>query len=248
MQEQIATEILTAHADNLINGVDERENYLRLFGNKDGDLADLMALAVRVRALMAPVRPSPIFRDELRRELLAAARRRPTGEPRPAWEVWRDDAEQWVDYPPSAARLDAAVVGGAAHAARPGAGGPGADHGGRRMGLPAPPRRDTSPPRRDARCVKRERRQESFGPGLARRPQRHEGAKGVWNISLSRLRVAVCWMRRGHASPCRCPSAATGRGGQMIGLGGRRRRGEVDNQRVAVECGLAHVKPRQGAR
>ncbi|MCW5883139.1 MAG: hypothetical protein KIS91_19555 [Anaerolineae bacterium] len=98
MQEQIATEILTAHADNLINGVDERENYLRLFGNKDGDLADLMALAVRVRALMAPVRPSPIFRDELRRELLAAARRRPTGEPRPAWEVWRDDAEQWVDY------------------------------------------------------------------------------------------------------------------------------------------------------
>lgn len=98
MQEQIAAEILAAHADKLIEGVDERESYLRLFSDSDGDLNALMSLAVRVRTLMAPARPSLIFRDELRRELLAAARQRPTGEPRPAWEVWRDDAEQCVDY------------------------------------------------------------------------------------------------------------------------------------------------------
>lgn len=98
MQEQIVTEILAAHADKLVEGDDEREAYARLFAHEDEDLAALMALAVRIRRAMRPVRPFPQFRDELRRELLVAARQRPVTAQRPSWEVWRDDAEQWVDY------------------------------------------------------------------------------------------------------------------------------------------------------
>lgn len=96
MQEQVELEILAAHADKLIEGVDTREDYFDRFG--DGDLAVLMALAGRVRTSLPFTRPLPQFRDELRRELLEAARQRRVGAPRPAWEVWRDDAEQWVDY------------------------------------------------------------------------------------------------------------------------------------------------------
>ncbi len=98
MQEPIASEILTAHADRLVAGEDATEDCARLFPDAGGDLVELMGLAVRLNALLRPVRPRPQFRAELRRDLLAAARQRDVGLPLPLLDGWREDAEQWVDY------------------------------------------------------------------------------------------------------------------------------------------------------
>ncbi|MCW5849972.1 MAG: hypothetical protein KIT87_07800 [Anaerolineae bacterium] len=98
MQEPIASEILAAHADRLVAGEDATEDYMRLFPNTEGDLVDLMGLAVRLKGLLQPVRPRPQFITELRRDLLAVARQRDVGVPLPLLDVWREDAEQWVDY------------------------------------------------------------------------------------------------------------------------------------------------------
>ena len=98
MQEPIASEILAAHADRLVAGEDATQDCARLFPDAEGDLVELMALAVRLKALLQPARPRPQFRDELRRDLLAAARQRDVGVPLPILDVWREDAEQWVDY------------------------------------------------------------------------------------------------------------------------------------------------------
>jgi hypothetical protein len=98
MQEQVTSEILTAHADKMVAGEDAAVTYLHLFPEADRELAELMALAARIRLRLVPVRPTPQFRAELRRDLLAAARQRNVGMPLPTWEVWREDAELWVDY------------------------------------------------------------------------------------------------------------------------------------------------------
>lgn len=98
MQESIASEILAAHAERLVAGEDATEECVRLFPEAEGELTDLMLLALRLKSLLRPVRPTPEFRAELRRDLLAAARQRRVGPPRPAWETWREEAELWVDY------------------------------------------------------------------------------------------------------------------------------------------------------
>jgi hypothetical protein len=97
MERNVASEILAAHADRLNQGEDASEEYIRLLPEAE-ELAHLMALAARVKTALAPVAPVPRFREELRRDLLAAARQREVGSLTPVWMTLREDAEQWVDY------------------------------------------------------------------------------------------------------------------------------------------------------
>ena len=98
MDESVASEMLAAHADRLNAGDDRSEDYLRLFPETDADLAELMALAVRVRQGLAPVYPTLQFRETLRRDLLAAYQQQLLGMPMPVWVTWRADAEFWMEY------------------------------------------------------------------------------------------------------------------------------------------------------
>lgn len=88
MNAKLAAEILAAHADGLRREEDHAEDYLKLFPENRDELDPLLRLAVEVREVLMPSRPSPAFTQALRRELLQAARRTLAGPP-PARPVWR---------------------------------------------------------------------------------------------------------------------------------------------------------------
>ncbi|MFN8482905.1 MAG: hypothetical protein U0768_07645 [Anaerolineae bacterium] len=97
MDEHVKVEILAAHADLLNQGQDACEEYLTLFPDSDSDVSDLMRLAARVHFVLRPVYPNPVFRLQLKQDLLAAARSR-GGEPSlPILAAWREDAGLWME-------------------------------------------------------------------------------------------------------------------------------------------------------
>jgi len=76
MDDRILIEVLTAHADRLKEGGGKGDAYLAMFPAYEEELAPLLDTAGRAKEALAPVRPEPTFREDLRRGLLAAARQR----------------------------------------------------------------------------------------------------------------------------------------------------------------------------
>jgi hypothetical protein len=75
MDERTLTEILAAHADHLNRGGNGAD-YLVMFADHRDQLEPLLALAERVKGVLVPLQVSPAFRDQLRRDLTAAAQGR----------------------------------------------------------------------------------------------------------------------------------------------------------------------------
>jgi len=71
-RKRLITEILAAHADQLLKHRAGGKDYARLFPD-DADLPPLLSLADHVRDALQPVAPSPSFTDQLQRDLMAAA-------------------------------------------------------------------------------------------------------------------------------------------------------------------------------
>ncbi len=97
MDEHVKVEILAAHADRLNQGQDATDEFLTLFPEADSDLAELMRLAARVHLFLGPVYPNPVFRLQLKQELLDLARARGLETSLPMLASWREDAELWVE-------------------------------------------------------------------------------------------------------------------------------------------------------
>lgn len=76
MRENVVTEILAAHADHLVGSETSGEDYLNLFPNYRAELAPLLRIAERVKAVLVPVTLSPAFETGLKQDLLVAAIRR----------------------------------------------------------------------------------------------------------------------------------------------------------------------------
>ncbi len=69
------TEVLSAHADQLLHKNDRHPDYVRLFPNHR-DLPALLSLATHVKSALEPVAPAATFTDRLHADLLAAAQSR----------------------------------------------------------------------------------------------------------------------------------------------------------------------------
>ncbi len=69
------TEVLSAHADQLLNKNDRDPDYVRLFP-QHRDLPSLLSLAAQVKSALEPVAPAATFTDRLHADLLAAAQSR----------------------------------------------------------------------------------------------------------------------------------------------------------------------------
>lgn len=76
MDERTLTEILAAHADQLVQGKGREAEYLALFPGSREELAPLLELAQRLKDTLASVQPRQAFRRRLHQELLATARQR----------------------------------------------------------------------------------------------------------------------------------------------------------------------------
>lgn len=76
MPENVVVEVLAAHADRLVGNKANGEDYLNLFPAYQAELAPLLRIAERVKAVLAPVTPSPAFEAGLKQDLLAAALQR----------------------------------------------------------------------------------------------------------------------------------------------------------------------------
>jgi hypothetical protein len=79
MRDKVVAEVLAVHADHLVGGKTNSEDYLSLFPAYRADLAPLLRIAERVKAALVPVTPSPAFEAGLRQDLLAAAIQRAIG-------------------------------------------------------------------------------------------------------------------------------------------------------------------------
>ncbi|RME42850.1 MAG: hypothetical protein D6796_13845, partial [Caldilineae bacterium] len=71
-RKRLLTEILAAHADQILQRRARGEDYARLLPD-DEDLPPLLSLADHVRDALQPVAPSSAFTDQLQRDLMAAA-------------------------------------------------------------------------------------------------------------------------------------------------------------------------------
>jgi|GEM_PF-1246061 len=69
------TEVLSAHAEQLLNKNDRNPDYVRLFPNQR-ELPVLLSLATQVKSALEPVAPTATFTDRLHSDLLAAAQSR----------------------------------------------------------------------------------------------------------------------------------------------------------------------------
>lgn len=76
MRDKVMTEVLAAHANYLVGDETNSEDYLNLFPAYRAELAPLLRIAERVKAVLVPVTPSPAFEAGLKQDLLAAAIRR----------------------------------------------------------------------------------------------------------------------------------------------------------------------------
>ncbi|UCC86056.1 MAG: hypothetical protein JSV81_14500 [Anaerolineales bacterium] len=76
MPENVLVEVLAAHADRLVGNQANGEDFLELFPDHKAELAPLLRVAERVRAVLVPVTPTPAFETGLKKDLLEAAIRR----------------------------------------------------------------------------------------------------------------------------------------------------------------------------
>jgi hypothetical protein len=73
MDRKLLKEILAAHADRLVKGEADSDEYLDLLTNPEDELAPLLDVAEQVRSTLRPVAPTPTFETELKRQLLTTA-------------------------------------------------------------------------------------------------------------------------------------------------------------------------------
>jgi hypothetical protein len=71
--KEVVIEVLAAHADHLTGNEADGKDYLNLFPDHRTELAPLLRIAERVRAVLVPVKASASFETGLKRDLLAAA-------------------------------------------------------------------------------------------------------------------------------------------------------------------------------
>ncbi len=87
-QRELQT-ILADHADQLINGQDQTEFLIQKYAAEVQELAPLLRLAQRLRAVLIPVSPRTAFIQQLHQDLLQADRQLTVAMPengrRPAW-------------------------------------------------------------------------------------------------------------------------------------------------------------------
>ncbi len=76
MPENVLVEVLAAHADRLVGNQANGEDFLELFPDHKAELAPLLRVAERVKAVLVPVTPTPAFETGLKKDLLEAAIRR----------------------------------------------------------------------------------------------------------------------------------------------------------------------------
>jgi hypothetical protein len=73
MDKKVLREILAAHADQLNSGEATGEDYLRLWPERDDELAPLLDVAEQVQSTLTPIAPASDFEEELKRQLLTTA-------------------------------------------------------------------------------------------------------------------------------------------------------------------------------
>lgn len=74
MNRRLLIEILAAHADQLNLDHHAKSTYLTGFPEHRETLEPLLSTAEQAKQILAPAKPSPAFREDLRRSLLTAAR------------------------------------------------------------------------------------------------------------------------------------------------------------------------------
>lgn len=70
--KKLITEVLSAHADHLLAQQGRAEDYARLFPG-DAELPRLLSLADQVKSTLQPITPPLSFKEQLQRDLVAAA-------------------------------------------------------------------------------------------------------------------------------------------------------------------------------
>jgi hypothetical protein len=88
MNEQLMSEVLAAHADELLKGEAREAEYLARFPQYRGELEPLLLLARKTKEALSSVRPSEAFRNRLHQELVIAAQEEldaPASTERPLW-------------------------------------------------------------------------------------------------------------------------------------------------------------------
>src|SRR5262245_10926390 len=73
MDKKLLKEILAAHADRLVNGEADNDEYLDLLADPVEELAPLLDVAQQIRSTLQPVMPARAFETELKRQLLTTA-------------------------------------------------------------------------------------------------------------------------------------------------------------------------------
>lgn len=71
--KNLIAEVLAEHADQLLKKQKNSQDYVSLFPNHK-DLPPLLTLADHINAALQPVNPPQTFKDQLQRDLIAAAR------------------------------------------------------------------------------------------------------------------------------------------------------------------------------
>ena len=75
--KNLISDVLAAHADQILQDQNYEENYTRLFP-EDKNLPPLLNLAEQVKETLQPVSPPNAFKEQLQRDLMAAARLKQT--------------------------------------------------------------------------------------------------------------------------------------------------------------------------
>ena len=70
--KNLIAEVLSAHADQILKAEKSGQDYATMFPNQE-ELPPLLCLANHVHAALQPVNPPQSFKDQLQRDLLAAA-------------------------------------------------------------------------------------------------------------------------------------------------------------------------------
>lgn len=76
MNRKLLKEILAAHADQLVTGETNNQEYIEHLHHPEEELVPLFDVAERVRSTLQPVKPTHDFELELKRELLTTAHMR----------------------------------------------------------------------------------------------------------------------------------------------------------------------------
>lgn len=80
MEDKVLAEILSAHADQLKKSRGKGSDYLAMFPDYQEELRPLLETAEKVKEVLKPVEPAPVFCQSLYEDLLAVGRRKPAEE------------------------------------------------------------------------------------------------------------------------------------------------------------------------